>query len=62
MDEKLLNLHHWLLNNQKQISLTSDTGDIEEGWVVYTVSCRKKDLKRKIDNLMEEHKKGYPIK
>lgn len=60
--DHLWEVHDELQNKQKNTSLISDTGTMEDGWVVYTVSCKKKDLMKKINYLTQAHEEGYPIK
>ena len=54
---KLWKLHDNLIDNKIEISSTSDTGTIEEGFVVFTISCKKGKLNKKIKELMKEHGK-----
>jgi len=60
--EILMKLHGSLLDDKKTVNLVSDTGTMEEGWVVYTVSCEKKDLIKKLKHLEDSHKNSYPVK
>ncbi len=57
----LFKLHSLLSDEKKFRSLTSDTGTMEDGWVVYTLSCKKKDVMKEIEFLKKKHKKGYNI-
>lgn len=59
--KEMLKLHDLLLDNYKEVRLTSDMGDMEDGWVAYTISCKKKDLMKEINDLIKKHKEGYSI-
>ncbi len=60
--ERLSKIHLKLIDDEDGGSELTDTGTIGDGWVVYTVSCKKSDFWSKLETVRKTHKAGYPIR